>query len=209
MSGRLVILGHGAHGRAVADLAQECGWQIAGFTDRPAAAPHPEVLGSDGELADIVRRARVDAGVVGVGNTALVLRRTLFGLLGDVGLAAPALVHPRATVARSSSVGAGTVVFAGAVLGAHVRVGANVVLYSGAVVEHDCRIADHAYFGPSVVLSGSVAVESGAFLGAAAVVVPGVTIGAGALVGAGAVVVANVPAGETVTGVPARPRGAA
>jgi sugar O-acyltransferase (sialic acid O-acetyltransferase NeuD family) len=209
VGGRLVILGHGAHGRAVADLALECGWEVVGFTDRAGAAPHPDVLGGDGELAAIVRRVHIDAGVVGVGNTALVQRRALFRLLGEVGLATPPLVHPRATVARSASVDEGSVLFAGVVLGAHVHVGANAVLYSGVVIEHDCHLAEHVYLGPSVVLSGSVAVERGAFLGAGAVVVPGVTIGAGAVVGTGAVVIGNVAAGDTVAGVPARSRGAA
>ena len=50
-------------------------------------------------------------------------------------------------------------------------------------------------------------VEVGAFVGAGAVILPGVTIGKHAVVGAGAVVLADVQAGETVAGVPARPRG--
>jgi acetyltransferase-like isoleucine patch superfamily enzyme len=47
-------------------------------------------------------------------------------------------------------------------------------------------------------------VEPGASVGSAAVVLGGVRVGAGALVGAGAVVTKDVPAGATVTGVPAR-----
>ena len=55
-------------------------------------------------------------------------------------------------------------------------------------------------------VSGSVTVGDGAFLGTAACVLPGVSIGEGAVVGAGALVASDVPAGTTVTGVPARPR---
>ena len=47
VAGRLLILGAGAHGRAVADLAAECGWSVVGFTDR---APGPGVLGGDGDV---------------------------------------------------------------------------------------------------------------------------------------------------------------
>ena len=47
-------------------------------------------------------------------------------------------------------------------------------------------------------------VERGAALGSGVVVLGGVRIGSGALVGAGAVVTRDVPAGQTVTGVPAR-----
>jgi sugar O-acyltransferase (sialic acid O-acetyltransferase NeuD family) len=203
---RLLILGAGGHGRAVADLARACGFTVAGFTDRSLAAGSPgtPVLGTDAELAALIRPQQIDGGVVGVGNTALVRRAQLYGVLVAAGVPQPALVHPRAVVSPSAEVGAGSVVFAGDVLGSGVRFGVNAVLYSGVVVEHECVIGDHAYLSPGVVLSGQVTVEAGAFLGAGAVVLPGLRIGAGAVVAAGAVVTADVPAGQTVMGVPAR-----
>lgn len=205
VSRRLLILGAGGHGRAVADLAGEVGWTVAGFTDR-ADVRRAGVLGTDAEVGALARAGAIDAAVVGVGNSALSRRAELFRLLHDCGLAVPSIVHPRAVLARSCRVGAGSVVFGGCVLGAGVEVGVNGVCYSGVIVEHDCRIGDHCYLSPGVVLSGQVTVEQTAFLGAGAVVVPGVRIGAGAVVAAGAVVVADVEAGTTVLGVPARAR---
>lgn len=202
---RLLILGAGGHGRAVADLAAELGWVVAGFTDR-TGPPRPGIVGTDADVGALARAGAIDAGVVGVGNSALGRRAELFQLLHDCELARPALVHPRAVLARSCRVGDGAVVFGGCVLGAGVEVGANAVCYSGVVVEHGCWIGDHCYLSPGVVLSGEVTVESGAFLGAGAVVVPRVRIGAGAVVAAGAVVVGDVPAGATVLGIPARAR---
>lgn len=204
MARRLLILGAGGHGRAVADLAEACGWTVAGFTDRPDAGAR--VLGSDDDLPALARSGRIDAGLVGVGNTALRRRAEIFHRLRESGLAIPTLVHSRATLSGASRVGAGSVVFPAAVLGAGVTVGDNVVLYSGVVAEHDCRIADHAYVSSGAILSGAVSVEVGAFIGAGAVILPGLTIGKHAVVAAGAVVVADVPEGETVAGVPARPR---
>lgn len=205
---RLLILGAGGHARAVADVAAECGWDVAGFAERPGAPPGAGVLGDDADVAALARRERIDAGVVGVGNTALARRPGLFERIRSAGLQTPALIHPRAAISRSAGVGAGSVVFAGVVLGAGVEVGEDAVVYSGSVLEHGCRIGDHAYLSPGVILSGAVTVAPDVFLGAGAVVVPGVTIGKGAVVGAGAVVLADVADGETVVGLPARPRGA-
>jgi len=205
VSRRLLILGAGGHSRAVADLAGEVGWTVAGFTDR-SDAPRARVLGTDADVGALARAGAIDAGVVGVGNSALPRRAELFQLLHDCGLAAPALVHPRAVLARSSRVGDGSVVFGGCVLGAGIELGVNGVCYSGVIVEHDCRVGDHCYLSPGVVLAGQVTVERGAFLGAGAVVVPGIRIGAEAIIGAGAVVIEDVPAGMTVFGVPARAR---
>jgi UDP-perosamine 4-acetyltransferase len=201
---RVLILGAGAHARAVADVARAAGWTVAGFTDLAVDPSRPEVLGRDDDVPRLARRHRLDGVLVGVGNTALGRRAELFQAFRT--LAAPPLVHPRAVVARSASLEAGTVVFAGVVVGAAVTVGGNVVLYSGAVVEHDSVLGAHVYVAPGVVLSGSVTVEEGALLGAGAVAIPGVRIGAGAVVAAGAVVVDDVPAGTTVLGVPARAR---
>jgi sugar O-acyltransferase (sialic acid O-acetyltransferase NeuD family) len=188
MAKRLLILGAGGHARAVADLAAECGWTVAGFTDRAGGRERPEVLGDDSQIADLVRSGKVEAAIVGVGNTALGRRVELFEILREADTVIPSLVHPRAMVSRSCTVGAGAVVFAGVVLGAGVKVGENAVLYSNAVAEHDCRIAAHAYLSPGVILCGAVTVESTAFLGAGAVVLPGVTIGPHVKVGAGVVV---------------------
>jgi len=203
VSRRLLILGAGGHGRAVADLAAEAGWTVAGFTDRGSRA---QVLGTDREVAALARAGTIDAGVVGVGNSAMQRRAELWALLRECDLPTPSLVHPRAIVSRSSRVGDGSVVFGGCVLGVGTEVGVNGVCYSGVIVEHDCRIGDHCYLSPGVVLSGDVTIERGAFLGAGAVVVPGVRIGAGAVVAAGAVVIDDVPPGATVIGVPARAR---
>ena len=198
MGKRLVILGAGAHARAVADLAETCGFTVAGFTD--ITAGRPDVLGDDDQVPALHRAGKIDGAVVGVGNSALPRRAALYGRLCDAGIPRPCLVHPRATVAPSARVGDGSVVFAGSVLGNGVEIGEDAVLYSGVLVEHDCRLADHAYLGPGVVLSGAVAIEAGAFLGSGAIVLPGRTIGKDAVVGAGALVVHDVPAGATVRG---------
>jgi sugar O-acyltransferase (sialic acid O-acetyltransferase NeuD family) len=188
VAGRLLILGAGGHGRAVADLAAECGFTVAGFTDR---VPGPEVLGGDDAVATLARDGKIDGAIVGVGNTALDRRAELFEMLKSIGVAAPTLVHPRASVSRTCKLGGGVVAFPNVVLGAGVEIGDNVVLYSGVIVEHDCRVADNAYLSPGVILAGSVTIEAGAFLGMGALVVPGVTVRAGARVKAGALVVSE------------------
>jgi len=202
--GRLLILGAGGHGRAVADLAQACGFTVAGFVDRTGRGGG--ILGGDDELEALVRRERADGALVGVGATALTRRAELWERLRSLGVGSPALVHPRATTSPSCRIGEGTIVLAGSVLGAAVEIGENAVLYSGVLAEHDCRIGEHAYLSPGVILSGAVEVEAGAFLGAGAVVLPGLRIGKDAVVGAGAVVTREVSAGQTVMGSPARPR---
>jgi UDP-perosamine 4-acetyltransferase len=192
---RLLIVGAGAHARAVADVARGCGWSGAGFVAAVGAADDaPDLVGCDDDLPRLAASRTFEGAIVGVGNAALARRPPLFARLRALGMATPAIVHPSAVVSSSARVGAGSVVFPHVTIGADVVVGDNAVLYSGAIVEHDCRIGDHAYLAPGVIVCGNVRVEHGAFLGAGAIVVPGVVIGTDAAVPAGARVAANVGA---------------
>ena len=102
MARRLLILGAGGHGRAVADLAAACGFTLAGFTDRTAGGR--DVVGTDDELPALAARLGVDAALVGVGSTAIGRRAGIFERLGAARLDAPALLHPRATASPSGRV---------------------------------------------------------------------------------------------------------
>ena len=209
---RILIMGAGAHGQALADLAgEDAAHSPVAFTDADPALKGQSVLGlpvwgDDTAGVTAFQEGRCEGVLVGVGNTAMTARQRVFDLAQAHGIPCPVLVHSRAVVAHSAVVGAGTVLFGGVVLAARVQVGRNAVLYSGAIVEHDGRLADHAYLGPGVILSGGVTVGTGAFLGAGAVVLPGLEIGAGAVVAAGAVVTTPVAPGAMVAGVPARAR---
>ena len=123
----------------------------------------------------------------------------------ELGLASfPALVDPTAVVARTTTVGEGSVVNAAAVIGAATTVGRFVHVNRSASVGHHNVLEDYATLGPGCLLAGSVRIGRGAFVGAGAVCAPEVTIGPDATVGAGAVVVRDVPAEAVVVGNPAR-----
>jgi len=145
-------------------------------------------------------RRVADAIALGIGNNSARLRA--FATLGaDL---FPALVHPRAAVARRAEVSPGTVVLAGAVVNPGAVIGRCAIVNSGAVVEHDCVIGPGCHISPGAVVAGAAEVGELAWIGAGAVVLPGIKVGPGAMVGAGAVVVKDVAPNVTVVGIPAR-----
>lgn len=116
------------------------------------------------------------------------------------------LVHPAASVARSATLGPGTVVLAGAVLTAAVTVGAHVAVMPQVVLTHDTRVGDHATLAGGVQLAGGAEVAEGAYLGAGVLVREGRRVGRWSLVGMGSLVTHDVPDLEVWYGSPARYR---
>ena len=116
----------------------------------------------------------------------------------------PPLVDPTAVVARTTTIGEGSVVNAAAVLGAATTIGRFVHVNRSASTGHHDLVEDYATLGPGCLLAGQVRIGRGAFVGAGAVCAPEVRVGPDAIVGAGAVVVDDVPAEAVVVGNPAR-----
>jgi serine O-acetyltransferase len=99
-------------------------------------------------------------------------------------------IHPGATIGRRLFIDHGM----GVVIGETAEIGDDVTLYQGVTL------------GGTSLLRGKrhPTLENGVIVGAGAKVLGPFTVGAGARVGANAVVLAAVPAGATVTGIPAK-----
>jgi UDP-perosamine 4-acetyltransferase len=202
---RILLLGAGGHGKAVADLLlAHGGFDVAGFVD--AAPKASQVLGlpvlGDESLMGVLLGQGITLAHPAIGDNAA--RLAAAGRLRAVGFVLPSLLHPSALIGRGASVADGAAVLARAVIGPEAVIGALAIINTGAIVEHDCVVDEAAHIGPGVVLAGGVRVGAGALIGAGAVVRPGIAIGAGAVIGAGAAVVENIAPGARVAGVPAR-----
>lgn len=203
MSGRrFVVLGAGGHARVVISTLRAAGCEaVAAYED-----------GGDRERLDgvEVRRplARADddvetgwGAVIAIGDNATRRR-----LAGELDLPWASVVHPTAWIDPGVEIGAGTVIFAGAVVQPGSRIGRHVIVNTAASVDHDGEVGDFVHLAPGVRLAGTVTIGEGAFVGIGAAVVPRRRIGDWAVVGAGGVVIEDVPAESVAVGVPARPR---
>jgi sugar O-acyltransferase (sialic acid O-acetyltransferase NeuD family) len=216
MSGPIVIVGCGGHGREILGIIRSCNdaagakdrWDLLGFLDdRPDPVNLDRVarldvpfLGSPHWLRDAPPGTSY---VLGVGSPAL--RAALDGRIRDYGPAAR-LVHPAATVGPDTSIGEGVVVFAGVRVTTNITLGRHVHLNQNVTVGHDCVISDFVSVNPLAAVSGECRLEAGVLIGTNASVLQRLTVGSDATVGAGACVVRDVPAGAVVMGIPARER---
>lgn len=201
----LLIIGSGGHGRSVLDCALATGEYgeiaFASNEDDPAPVSGYEIL-DERKLAPGDIRDRFDAVVVAIGDNRARLSKARALLACGVSL--PVLVHPRAYVSSLASVGAGSVVLAGAVVNAFGEVGAGCIVNTCAVVEHECCLGDGVHLSPGAVVAGGSSVGEGSWLCANSVVSDHVGICPWATVGAGGCVIRDISEPGIYVGVPVR-----
>jgi UDP-N-acetylbacillosamine N-acetyltransferase len=207
MNTKCFIWGAGGHSKVVAEILRLNGCDVVGFLDGLNAGRKrtrfygASVLGGEEVLSDLLDSGVTHA-IVGFGNNRK--RLELSEMLERRGFRMMSAIHPNAVCAADVSIGAGTVVCSGAVIGPSTFVGRNVIINTQASLDHDCVVRDGAHVGPGAIVTGQVQIEECAWIGAGAVISDHRCIGADAIVGAGAVVVKDVPEAVVVVGVPAQ-----
>ncbi len=197
---QVYVIGAGGHAKVVISALRECGHEIAAiFDDNPklwqqrfAGAP---VVGA----VDSLKNHPPLPTVIAIGNNTIrksIAKRLKFPPL--------TVVHPRAFVDATATLGPGAVVMSGAMVQADATVGAHAIINTSASVDHDCWIGDFAHVGPGCHLAGDVHLGSEGLMGAGAVAIPGARMGSGCTLGAGAVVIYDIPSQTTAVGIPAR-----
>lgn len=201
---RLAILGASGHGKVIADIAQQAGWEIIDFFDDawPALQHNSywQVVGNSHQLVSSIDE--YDGVFVAIGNNQI--RQTKLRELEQVNAHIVTLIHPAATVSSYANIGKGTVIMAGASINIDASVGDGCIINTGSCVDHDCLLGRCVHLSPGVSLSGNVTLLDGVWMGVGSCVRQLIVIGANAVVGAGAVVVKDVESCNTVVGNPAR-----
>lgn len=162
---RLLIYGSRSFAQTVADLARDCGHEVVGMIDDLASGPG--IVGT----FDQAIQAFPDCGIaLGIGYSNLPARWSAWQRVRSANRETPALVHPRAYVAASAAVGAGSFVMAGAIVDRQARLGQAVVVWPGACINHDVHIDDNCFISPNATLCGFVRVGGHTFIGAGAAI---------------------------------------
>ena len=195
------IYGCGGHSQVVAETLRLNGYQVEDYFDDKPERAYPGI----NTVKDGIRNSgknfphKGTPFFIAIGNNRE--RMEISQMINNDFVTA---IHPTAIISESSSVGEGTVVFAGAIVQPNTTIGKQVLVNTGASIDHDNSIGDYAHISPQVTLCGHVTVGEGTHIGANATVIPCVNIGKWCTIGAGAVILEDVPDFSTVVGNPGR-----
>lgn len=202
----ILVFGAGGHAKVVCEIARCLGISIQGIVDsrlpKGTEVLGTTVLGTSGDLAEIIEQTNCGIGVVALGDNWV-----RFKEVGQILEAVPqfqfiSLVHPQSVIAKDVTIGVGSVVMPGAVIHPGSTVGAHCIVNTKASMDHDCRCADFASLAPGVTLGGMVTVGAFSAVGLGANVIHGKSIGSHTIVGAGALVLENLDDCVVAFGVP-------
>ncbi|MCE7006709.1 acetyltransferase [Kibdelosporangium philippinense] len=201
----LILIGAGGLARETLAAARDS-WKVLGFVDdNPAlhgkTVDGVQVLGSTELIADYP-----DAQIVicAARSSTRDVRKRISERLALPAERYATIVHPTASIAHGTVIGAGSIVLAFVAVTAPQEIGEHVVIMPHVTITHDDKVSSYVTFAARVALAGNVSVGEAAYLGSGALVREGLSVGAGALIGMGAVVLENVPDNEVWAGVPAR-----
>ena len=153
---KLLILGAGGYGRTVADMAAQLDmYDKIAFLDDGCTGEG--ILGNCGEFVSFAD-GKTDM-YPAFGNSAV--RMHWLRNLRDEGVAVPSLIHPRAYVSPTATVGAGTVVLPMAVVNTGVTVEEGCIINIGALVDHDCIIEAGCHLAPGAIVKAENRIKAG------------------------------------------------
>lgn len=113
------------------------------------------------------------------------------------------LVHPSVDT-NHCSIGQGSILQEGVVLGGECSIGSHCVLYANCIVGHESVVGDFVFVANKAIVGARGSVGTGSFVGLGSIILPYIRVGEWATVGAGSIVLRDVAAESAVFGNPAR-----
>jgi UDP-N-acetylbacillosamine N-acetyltransferase len=182
---KIIIYGSKEFAEIVRNLVGICGHSFIGYIDD--LEPNRDfVLGT---FEDVKKNYSPNEYKIvnGVGYKNLSARWSIQKKLIENGYKTINLIHPRAIIDKTSKLGEGLIIMAGAIIEMRAQLHDLVVLWPGSIVNHDSEIMANCFLSPNSNICGFVIIGSNCFIGASSTVVNNIIVPANTFIKAGRV----------------------
>lgn len=198
------IIGAGGNAQSIASVMDDLNIRISGFVvDFPQGR---NFLGIDLiSFSDFGTRSGDVSCVISIGHNSN--RKIIYTRLIDIfaeRISFPTLIHPSSYVAKSSTIGQGSVVYPLAAIGPAGIISEFVHLNTHSIVEHESELFEFASLAPGAVVGGNSMIGHESAILMNAVVSPGISLGKNVVVGANSFLKTSTGNNELWVGTPAQ-----
>ncbi|MDQ6678338.1 MAG: acetyltransferase [Acidobacteriota bacterium] len=204
----MILVGTSGHASVLADaIEKQNRYEIAGCinsnrTDALTAFGYP-ILGDETRIPELHKQLGIFGAVIAIGDNWQ--RARMQDLIRQIApLRFPAIIHPSAEIARTSSIGEATVVLANAVMNSGAAAGRGCILNTASSLDHDSRLHDFASLAPGAVVGGGTEIGQFSAVCLGARIIHRRRIGEHTVIGAGAVILNDVPDHVVAYGIPGK-----
>ncbi|RBP42233.1 NeuD/PglB/VioB family sugar acetyltransferase [Garciella nitratireducens] len=202
----IYIIGAGTYGEAMYELATLNGYKVKGYYDEDEKKINSLVMGvkvidkfSELKTEDIVGNEYI----VAIGNNKI--RNKIMTKINDLGGFTPTLIHPKATISESATIGKGVYIQANAYIWTKVNISDYCIISPNVVIAHHSSLGKACLVSTLTGVGASVTIEDNVFIGMGSTIMTGVSrIGENSIIGAGAVVIKDIEKNSVYAGVPAK-----
>lgn len=205
---KVYLLGIGHNTPVFIDLAEHCGYEVAGLyhynADRTGETEHGfEIMGS---FDDLYQRENLNSMtfLLTMGDNAI--RMEVARKLRNKGGQVPSLLHPTAVISRFAQIKEGVCISAFSYIQADSLIDQDTIILSGVNISHNNTIGKGCFIAGGATLGAYTTVGDGVFIGQGALTVSSKVknIGDNAYIGAGSLVTKSIQANDRVAGRPAK-----
>lgn len=140
----LLIIGAGGHGQVVAECAEACGYGKVDFLDDN----HPDAVGKTNQIEAVANS--YNGVIVSIGNNGI--RRELITRIQNIKAPLITLIHPRAFVSPTATIGSGSIVLPGVVIHTNANIGIGCIVSIGAMIDHDAVVEDYSHINTCAII---------------------------------------------------------
>lgn len=206
---KIVVIGSSGHAKVVLDIIEKQNlYQVVGLIDSFRAVGEETlgypVIGCESDLPKLMVEHSIEGAIIAIGDNSV--RERVYKKVSEACAQLPfvCVIHPSASIGRNVSIGAGTVVMAGAVVNPCCEVGRFCIVNTNASLDHDSLMEDFSSLAPAVTTGGNCRIGSHSAIGIGVSLLHGVTVGEHAVIGAGSMVLSDIEPFVVAYGVPAK-----
>lgn len=199
----LIICGGNIARMCIDTLRQMGGYRLGGITDM-YAKPGTTLMGVPylGDI-DILEekykqgyRTAVNAcgGLTStITDELFTARKRLYETIKKHHFFLPNLIHPKADIECSVTMGEGNLIFSGAYIGSEAFIGNDCIINTGSVVSHNCVVGNHVRISPGAMIAGNVSIGENTIIGMGVTIYMKVKIGKNVIIYNGKHIFNDVP----------------